>query len=276
MPNNFTPENPTNPYVDYSEGQLYDFLNGYELTRDIGSEYEYSNYAVGLLGHVLAAKHKLTYEELMVDIIAKPLGQKHTRITFTPEMKKNLAIGHSGGIEVENWDILTLAGAGAIRSTAVDMLKYLAANMGKEKSSLYPAMQLAHKNSRAEGSKPMVGLGWHTMVFDELELIWHNGGTGGYRTFAGFIKGGNKGVVVLSNSNASVDDIGIHLLNPTSPLKDIKPSIGHKLRTVIEEKGIETGIKTYWQLKKDQADKFDFAESELNNLGYYYFRQRGN
>ncbi|MDP4680468.1 MAG: DUF3471 domain-containing protein [Cyclobacteriaceae bacterium] len=61
------------------------------------------------------------------------------------------------------------------------------------------------------------------MVFDELEIIWHNGGTGGYRTFAGFVKGGKKGVVVLSNSNAGVDDIGIHLLNPKFPLKVIEP-----------------------------------------------------
>jgi len=80
-------------------------------------------------------------------------------------------MGHINGVEVENWDLTTLAGAGAIRSTAVDMLKYLAANMGKEKSSLYPAMQLAHKNSRSEDSSPIVGLGWHTMVRDETEII---------------------------------------------------------------------------------------------------------
>ncbi|MGQ8338008.1 serine hydrolase domain-containing protein [Sunxiuqinia sp. A32] len=218
LPTNMNPANPANPYADYSEKQLYDFLNNYELPRDIGSEYEYSNYAVGLLGHLLAAKHQLTYEELMVKTICTPLGLTNTRISLTPSMKKNLAMGHSGGIEVENWDIPSLAGAGAIRSTAADMLKYLAANMGIEKSSLFPAMQLAHKNSRVEGNFPIVGLGWHTMVFDDSAIIWHNGGTGGYRTFAGFVKDGDKGVVVLSNSNTSVDDIGIHILHEASPL----------------------------------------------------------
>ena len=270
MPNNFAPTNPANPYVDYSEKQLYDFLDGYKLTRDIGSEYEYSNYAAGLLGHVLATKSQMTYEELMVEVIAKPLRLKNTRIVFTPKMKKNLAMGHSNGVEVENWDLTTLAGAGAIRSTAVDMLKYLAANMGIEKINLYPSMQLAHKNSRSEGSSPIVGLGWHTMVRDETEIIWHNGGTGGYRTFAGFIKEGDKGVVVLSNSNASVDDIGIHLLHQASPLNNPKPSIGTKLSSIIASEGIELGIKTYWVLKKNQADEFDFRENQLNRLGYSY------
>jgi len=273
MPNNFTPANPSNPYVDYSEEQLYDFLDGYELTRDIGSEYEYSNYAVGLLGHVLAAKRQMSYEELMVEVIARPLELENTRIVFTPHMTKNLAMGHSNGLEVENWDLTTLAGAGAIRSTAVDMLNYLAANMGIEKSNLYSAMQLSHKNSGSEDSNPIVGLGWHTMVRDELEIVWHNGGTGGYKTFAGFIKGGDKGVVVLSNSNASVDDIGIHLLDQASALNNPKPSIGTKLRSIISSEGVEAATKTYWELKKNQADEFDFSENQLNILGYSYLRE---
>ncbi|WP_108868704.1 serine hydrolase [Aquimarina aquimarini] len=271
MPDNFTPSNPANPYVDYSEKQLYSFLNSYQLTRDIGSKYEYSNYASGLLGHLLANKNNMSYEKLMIKVIANPLKLENTRITFTPKMKKNLAIGHSAGIEVENWDITTLAGAGAIRSSAVDMIKYLAANMGLKKGNLYPAMQLSHKNSRSAGSNPMVGLGWHIMQRDELEIIWHNGGTGGYRAFVGFIKGGNKGVVVLTNSKVGVDDIGTHLLDSTSALdKPKKPSIGTYLKNSIENKGIEMAIKTYWELKKNQTDTYDFGENQLNTLGYYY------
>jgi serine-type D-Ala-D-Ala carboxypeptidase/endopeptidase len=70
----------------------------------------------------------------------------------------------------------------------------------------------------------MVGLGWHISVADNSEIVWHNGGTGGYRSFVGFIKGGDKGVVVLTNSTASADDIGMHLLNPKAPLTTIRPA----------------------------------------------------
>lgn len=273
MPGNFNPANYANPFVDYSEKQLFDFLKSYELPRDIGSQYEYSNYAVGLLGQVMASNQGLSYEALMVDVIAKPLGLHDTRIAFTPNMKKNLAMGHNEGVQVENWDITSLAGAGAIRSTAVDMLKYVRANMGKDKSKLYPAMQLSQKNSRVDGSSPMVGLGWHIEAADKSEIVWHNGGTGGYRSFAGFIKGGDKGVVVLTNSTASPDDIGMHLLNPNTPLTEIKPSIGIKIRSMIDSQGLESGTKMYSELKKNQGDKYDFSEGELKRLGNEYLRK---
>lgn len=224
MPNNFNPANPANPFADYSEKQMYNFLQSYTLPRDIGSQYEYSNYAAGLLGHVLASKKGTPYEALMVDVIAKPLGLQDTRITLTANMKDRLAMGHHQGTQVENWDIPTLAGAGAIRSTAVDLLRYVGANMGMVKSKLYPAMQLSHKNSRTAGASPIVGLGWHTTVYPDAEIIWHNGGTGGYRSFAGFTSKGDKGVVVLTNSTASIDDIGIHLLNPKAPLTVANPT----------------------------------------------------
>jgi D-alanyl-D-alanine-carboxypeptidase/D-alanyl-D-alanine-endopeptidase len=270
MPGNFNPANPANPFADYTEKQLYDFLKSYALPRDIGSKYEYSNYAAGLLGHIMATMQGTTYEALMIDVIAGPLGMQNTRIAFTPNMKKNLAMGHHDGIQVENWDLTTLAGAGAIRSTTVDMLKYLRANMGKGKSKLYPAMQLSHRNSRAEGANPIVGLGWHTAASPDIDIVWHNGGTGGYRTFAGFIKGGDRGVVVLSNSTVSIDDIGLHLLNPKAPLTVIKPSIAAKIRDIIDTHGISTGLKTYRDLKIDQSEKYDFGESQLSKLGKDY------
>ncbi|MBL4605448.1 MAG: serine hydrolase [Flavobacteriaceae bacterium] len=273
MPNNLISTNPSNPYKDYSEKQLYNFLDSYKLTWDIDSKQEYSNYAVGLLGHILAAKEQTNYENLMMQVIAKPLELENTRILFTSQMIENLAMGHHEGREVENWDLTTFAGAGGIRSTAVDMLKYLAVNMGLEKSNLYPAMKLSHKNSSSKESRRIIGLGWFTAkANDDLEIVWHNGGTAGYRAFVGFIKGGDKGVVVLSNSNANISNIGFHLLHPAYALKKRRVPIRIKLRSIIESEGIETATKIYWELAKTKSDDFDFREEEdeLNVLGYSY------
>lgn len=270
LPSNLTPANPVNPYADYTEKQLYDFLGQYTLTRDIGSEYEYSNYAAGLLGHILATRKGSTYEKQLAEVITQPLKMNNTGTTLTPKMKANLAMGHHEGAEVSNWDFDALAGAGAIRSTAMDMVIYLRANMGKTKSKLYAAMQLAHQNSRPAGSNPMVGLGWHKTTADGIEIVWHNGGTGGYRSFTGFIKGGDKGVVVLTNSTASVDDIGMYVLNPKSPLKEIKNSIARKLRSILDAQGTENAVKTYWELKKTEAGNYDWSEEQLRKLGADY------
>ena len=91
LPTNMSPKDPNNPYADYSVEQLYRFLSRYQLSRDIGSQYEYSNLGGGLLGYVLALRAGMTYEALVESRICKPLEMNSTRITLTPEMKARLA-----------------------------------------------------------------------------------------------------------------------------------------------------------------------------------------
>jgi CubicO group peptidase (beta-lactamase class C family) len=270
MPDSFIRINPDNPYAEYTVKQAYDFLGSYELPRDIGSEFEYSNYGMGLLGTVLAARHHTTYEELMIEKIANPLGMEHTRIVLSPDMEKRLAKGHHFGIEVGNWDFLAIAGAGAIRSTAVDMLRYLAGNMGLIKSELLPAMELSHQNSGSTIADMTVGLGWIKKPYDGGEIVWHDGGTGGYMSFIGFTKENRKGVVVLTNSQGFPDDIGFHLLNPESELANPKPSIATELNRIAERDGIGPAVEAFAELKNNNADDYDFSESELNELGNLY------
>lgn len=234
LPTNLKPKDPANPYADYSAEQLYEFLTGYQLTRDIGSQYEYSNLGGGLLGHVLARRAGTGYETLVRSRICVPLGMNNTGITLTPEMKARLAVGHNQGLEsVENWDLPTLAGAGALRSTANDMLTFLAANLGYIKSPLAPAMAAMLKVRRPTGQPGLeVALGWHIWTTNGKEIVWHNGGTGGYRAFMGFDPKARIGVAVLSNTFTAVgvDDIGRHLLDASVPL--MKPPKEHQQVTV--------------------------------------------
>lgn len=269
MPSNFTPANPANPFADYTVAQLYSFVNNYELTRDIGSAYEYSNLAQGLLGHVLSLQAGTTYETLMINTIASPLNMKETKIVLSDEMKKNLALGYSNGSPVENWDLPTLAGAGAIRSSTFDMLKFLAANLGLTKSSLQEAIALTHHPRHDKAGNMRVGLSWHIAPGKNGDVIWHNGGTGGYRSFIGFVKETSTGVVILTNSTAGVDDIGFHLLNPDAPLADIKASVLPIMKKEIDTKGIEAGIALYRELTKNKGD-YDVNENSLSTLGYSY------
>lgn len=223
MPDNFAPANPSNPFADYTEDKMYDFLSNYAPVREVGAEYEYSNLAQGLLGHLLAQNVNSTYEELMVQTIANPLQMEDTRIKLTDRMKENLALGHSDGSVVENWDIPTLAGAGAIRSSTSDMAKFISANLGFVKSPLAEAMELSHKARHYKAGEMGVAMGWHIKKGDHGDVVWHNGGTGGYRTFAGFVKETGIGVVLLTNSSTGSDDIGFYLLDPSSELADLKP-----------------------------------------------------
>ncbi len=89
MPSNFKPKDPANPYADYDPPKLYEFLSGYTLTRDPGEKYEYSNLAVGLLGHVLSLRSGMSYEELLRKRILEPLGMTSTSIVLSADQRTN-------------------------------------------------------------------------------------------------------------------------------------------------------------------------------------------
>jgi CubicO group peptidase (beta-lactamase class C family) len=210
------PKDPGNPYADYTVEQMYAFLSAYELKRDIGAEFEYSNLGAGLLGHVLARKAGTDYQTLVARTICAPLGMSDTGITLSADQQSRLVPGHDAtGKAVKNWDIPTLAGAGALRSTANDMLKFVAANAGLEKSELAPAMELSHAERHAAGSPVLgVGLGWHILHRTGGAIVWHNGQTGGYHSFVAFDKAAKRGVVVLANFAGDVDAIGMEFMAP--------------------------------------------------------------
>ena len=235
LPSNLQPKNSANPYADYTVEQLYQFLSTYQLTRDIGSQFEYSNLGGGLLGLALARRAGMDYEALVHARVTGPLGMNSTGITLTPEMKARLAVGHNEKLAAtSNWDLPTLAGAGALRSSVNDMLTFLAANLGYVKSPLAPAMasMLASRRTTGNPSTGEIGLGWLIVKPSGNEIVWHNGGTGGYRSFIGFEPKTGVGVVVLSNTftAAGIDDIGMHLLDSHAPL--LPPPKEHKEITV--------------------------------------------
>ena len=223
LPSNFFPKDGSNPYADYTVAQMYDFLSAYELQRDAGAQYAYSNFGAGLLGHALARRAGTDYATLMRSRVVAPLSMKDTMIDIPAALKKRLAVGHDAELRpVPNWDVPTLAGAGALRSTVNDLLAFLAAVLGYTKTPLAPAMSSMLTARKPTGTAGMeIALGWHVDARPEgHELVWHNGGTGGYRSFVGFDPKSRTGVVVLSNTSTSagVDDIGRHLLDPSLPL----------------------------------------------------------
>lgn len=225
LPENLEPADPDNPYADYDEKRLLDFLSNHQLARDIGEKYEYSNLGAGLLGYVLARKAGKSYEQLVIERVCKPLGMNDTRVTLTDDMKSRLARGHSDGKPVKSWDIDALAGAGALRSTPLDMVNFVEANLKPTDTPISKALQASFKD-RVETATPdlSVGLGWHVWKKHGTEIILHNGGTGGYRSFCGFAPDKKLGVVLLTNSDFDLDAAGLHMLEPKYQLPEIKKS----------------------------------------------------
>jgi hypothetical protein len=146
-----------------------------------------------------------------------------TTITLSPALAARMATGHDGSLAaVPNWDLPALAGAGALRSDADDLLTFLAAEIGFLRTPLAAAMSAQWQPRRPTPIPDTeVSLAWHVRKTADGEVIWHNGGTGGFRSFMGFDPKSRFGVVVLTNA-ATVsggDDIGFHLLtgSPLTP-----------------------------------------------------------
>ena len=217
MPANFqqTVANNKDPYASYSTSDLYGFLHGLKLSREPGSEVEYSNAAVGLLGTILQKVYGKSYEDLLLSLIAKPLGMNDTRVNIRPVDSTHFASGYDdNGAYNGPWNLSpAFAGAGAIRSTARDMLKYAAAEMGMPgvPEPVEKAMQLTQAVTFHD-AHTRIGLGWIFLHSGYNDILFHNGGTGGYRTYIGIDPKNKIAVILLSNCGLGVDDEGAKLI----------------------------------------------------------------
>jgi CubicO group peptidase (beta-lactamase class C family) len=223
IPPGYKPADMENPFANFDTTQLYAFLSGYTLTRDIGSQYEYSNLGAGLLAHALARKAGMSYSELLRIRILDPLGMTSTSIILGENQKRRLATGYNAAlIPARNWDFGALVGAGALHSTANDLLKFLAANLELTPTPLTQAMRLMSTFHHATDSPDMeIMLGWHLYKRHGVNIVWHNGVTGGYWSFIGFDPVKKIGAVVLSNTRFNIDAIGLHSIDNRWPVEKL-------------------------------------------------------
>jgi D-alanyl-D-alanine-carboxypeptidase/D-alanyl-D-alanine-endopeptidase len=228
MPDNFAPKDLANPYADYAYDQLWRFLASYQLTRDPGAQWEYSNLGFGLLGDLLARRAGTDYETLVKARVIDPLGMASTTITLTPDERARLAVGHNSSLQkVANWDLASLAGAGALRSTANDLMSFLAAAMGLAATPPTAGADFAATLAvtRPSGTPSMSqALGWEILHSPAGDIVEHGGGTGGYHTFIAYNPKTRVGVVMLTNAEtvAGADDIALHILTG-SPVRALPP-----------------------------------------------------
>ena len=201
LPFGFTPIDSDDPYKDYSPELLYQSLKKGKSLVAPGVKHGYSNFAVGLLGHLLSIENDCSYAELLKRRITDPLGMADTVIELSDEQKKRFIQGHmEGGKEAGPWDLNVLVGAGGIRSSTNDMLKFIDANLHPPEDDVGWMIELAWKEHQPsiDGSFAM-GLGW--MIAKDGETRWHNGQTGGYYSFIYASRKLDAGVVFLSNTS---------------------------------------------------------------------------
>jgi len=213
-----------NPYAGYTDAIFLDDVRHVKLRSKPGTTSNYSNFGVGLLGYLLATRNGVSYETFIKREVCHPLVMDDTTVTLESAQAARFARGYRAllrfgpvlfGLRSDPWQLGNqFAGAGGLRSTGVDMLKYLQANMHPEGQPIEHALRESHRELFHERAKLAFGMNWVRSPNGRLNqtVIWHNGGTGGFRSYLGFTEDGRVGVVVLSNTAETVDRLGLALL----------------------------------------------------------------
>ena len=213
------PNYPPNPNLDkeyeFTKDGMYEYLSDFEMPREIGSQYEYSNTGGSLLGHVLSLQSGKSYEVTLKERVLDKLGMDGTCIHQCDEIRDRFAKPHGAFGELVDEVGLDedMAGAGGVRSSAKDMLVFLSHAMNLEDSELQKSFKLTQIPNHQINEFLSIGLGWHILQQGERTIVWHNGATEGFASFIGFDSGSKEGVIVLTNSQGLVDQIGWDILN---------------------------------------------------------------
>ena len=219
LPANISPADSLNPYADYVQSDLHAFLRSFN-PDSLSSEHAYSNLGVGLLGSIAADVAEMEYPIAINDYIFEPLGMSRSFASHPQQTDSNMALGYSNGAVVPAWTFEALAGAGAIVSTANDLMQLIRANCEDDSSDMHKAIVATQQAQEVAD----MALAWHTRSdSDGNTVYWHNGGTGGYASFLAVNPMKSQGWLILTASTeyAWVTELGLSLFAPPERVEQV-------------------------------------------------------
>jgi serine-type D-Ala-D-Ala carboxypeptidase/endopeptidase len=215
------------PYAHYDEKLLLAYLMTAKLDGEGPYSCSYSNLGVGLLGHLLGKVYETSWEKAVVAKICLPLGLNDTAVHPGPLLP--LATPHAGEKGVNPWNFDAVAGAGALRSTAADLLKFGEAMLHPEKTPLKDAWAIAlQAQADAPAMGGQIGLGVFLGKREGERFFSHDGGTGGYSSSLQVIPSKEVVLVALINNNSLSGSAVIASMSeakPTTPQKQKEISL---------------------------------------------------
>jgi CubicO group peptidase (beta-lactamase class C family) len=189
---------PADPYARYDRTQLNATMARVKLAHAAPFPLSYSNLGVGLLGDLLSRLYGKPWEELVQERITKPLRMKDTGVALNAEQQKRLVPPYAGAEAAKPWHFSALAGAGALRSTAADMLVFGRALARPDGSPLKEAIRLMEQ-PRMDGTS---GLCLGIMNIEGRPGYWFQGGTGGFTSWISARTADAHVVSILINNSA--------------------------------------------------------------------------
>ncbi len=264
-----------NPY------KVTDFIKKYtsgDLEFEPGSKYSYNNSGYFLLGAIIERVTGKPYEQVLKEKILDPVGMKNTGYDWHDPLIQKRASGYTktpdGYTNAAYLDMSIPYAAGSMYSTVEDLYLW--------DQALYTD-KLLSAQSKELMFKPFLekyAYGWIVTEASfkqndqPVQVISHGGGINGFATIIARFPKEKKLIVILDNTAQPVGRINdaIAKILYNQPYTPPKMSIASVLDKTIRDKGIDAAIAEYRDLKAKQSGTYDFAEGELNQLGYQLMR----
>jgi D-alanyl-D-alanine-carboxypeptidase/D-alanyl-D-alanine-endopeptidase len=200
------------PYADIDEAALVRAVRSARLRRR--ARPAYSNLGFGLLGHAVSRHLGTQYDEVVRARVTGPLGMADTACRPVDPTRVVLGTTGRGRPHRVAWSFDAMAGAGALWSSVDDLVRFLEAQLAPPGGPLGEAIRLTHTTLAAAGRAEQT-MAWIRLTGRDGSLLFHNGGTAGYRSFVAVDHGRGRAVVVLGSSDRSVDRRGMRLVQPS-------------------------------------------------------------
>lgn len=214
LPENLDLSNWANPYKNYKDKEIEAYLKSLvKLESKPTQSYNYSNLGAGLLGYTLGISQKMSFQDLVQKRVFEKY-QMNNSFTSSEGLENRLVEGmDKNGTAVANWDFDVLFGAGGMLSTTHDLAKFALNHFDPKNFEL----ALTRNPTFVIDESLKIGLGWHILKSENgSDVLWHNGGTGGYSSTMIIDVANKRAVTILSNVvdvNNEIDDLAMKLIN---------------------------------------------------------------
>ncbi len=223
-PANIAPKDGERPFTGYTQKMMFDAIEMMPLKQAPGTKFEYSNYAVGMLGTLVSLNAEGEYEALVKERVLNPLGLDDFTITLSDEQLDRLAPATTGGRATKHWGKTgPIDPAGMWVTDAPGLLGFAIASLGEHDGEVYESIKLSQAPLFDLEMGRRVCSGWFRA--SDQSTYWHNGMTGGYSSYMAVNPAFDAAVVLLTNGAAEETTIigekiiqGVFGLNP-APIK---------------------------------------------------------
>ena len=254
-----------------------------EIIMEPGTKWKYSGGGFSILQLIIEEVTEQKFEDYMQTEILNPLGMTSSSYTIDEKILNSTSLEHNGFGEVIDFELFTAQAAAGLHTTINDFTKFAQASLYANKNNQQQILSTSYLQQMmdpAPASNGRYGLGYQidSIKGTSVTLAGHGGANTGWHAFLRVNPVTNDGFIMITNGGAGhniyrqvyCDWIYWKTGESMGNRCNIVPSIANKLKSIIKAEGIDKIESQYLELKKNEADEYNFSENQLNQLGYHY------